>query len=181
MLLFFALTAFAVFAFLGTFIVNLDDSSTRVYDDEAFRNGSQTRIVIQRIGGQPMTSADYDALLGIRYVASLDRQSFLQDMNCFYELGVDHRKTFKMVNFGTSVDTNYQQVEALEFLKYTRFAQTVPLMPEGKAFLRAGREPENIFEVVVVGDESLIGKFVEVEITSAGRNTLRGKMIQEEK
>ena len=30
------------------------------------------------------------------------------------------------------------------------------------------------------GDESLIGKFVEVEITSAGRNTLRGRMIQEE-
>jgi hypothetical protein len=112
-----------------------------------------------------MTSADYDALLGIRYVASLDRQSFLQDINCFYELGVDHRKTFKMVNFGTSVDTNYQQVEALEFLNYTRFAQTVPLMPEGKAFLRAGREPENIFEVVVVGDESLIGTTISYHLT----------------
>ncbi len=28
------------------------------------------------------------------------------------------------------------------------------------------------------GDESLIGKFVEVEITSAGRNTLRGKIVE---
>ena len=27
------------------------------------------------------------------------------------------------------------------------------------------------------GDETLIGKFVEVEITSAGKNTLRGRMI----
>ena len=27
------------------------------------------------------------------------------------------------------------------------------------------------------GDASLIGKFVDVEITSAGRNTLRGRMI----
>ena len=156
-LLFFALTAFAVFAFLGTFIVNLDDSGTRVYDDDAFRNGSQTRIVVQRIDGQPMTQGDYDALLGIDFVASLDRHSYIQDINCFYEEGFDHRKTFKMVNFGTSVDTNYQQVEALEFLQYTRFAQTVPLMPAGKTFLTAGREPENIFEVVVVGHESLIG------------------------
>lgn len=164
-LLFFALTAFAVFAFLGTFIVNLDDSSTRIYDDEAFRNGSQNRIVVQRIDGAPMTQADYDALLGVKYVASLDRFGYLQDINCFYEVGVDHRKTFKMVNFGTSVDTNYQQVEALEFLKYTRFAQTVPLMPAGKTFLTAGREPENIFEVVVVGDESRIGQTIEYHLT----------------
>ena len=166
-LLFFALTAFAVFAFLGTLIVNLDDSGTRIYDDEAFRNGDQTRLVVQRIDGQPMTQADYDALLGIRYVASLDRHSYIRDINCFYQEGIDHRKTFKMVNFGTSVDTNYQQVEALEFLQYTNFAQTVPLMPEGKTFLTAGREPENIFEVVVVGDESRIGETISYHLTDS--------------
>ena len=28
------------------------------------------------------------------------------------------------------------------------------------------------------GSEEMIGKFVEVEITSAGRNTLRGKIVE---
>ena len=46
MALLFALSAFAVFAFLGTFIVALDDTPTRIYDNSAFRNGDDRRIVV---------------------------------------------------------------------------------------------------------------------------------------
>ena len=40
-----------------------------------------------------------------------------------------------------------------------------------------GKTPRSLM-VNFPGDESLIGKFVEVEITYAGRNTLRGKMFE---
>ncbi|MBQ1972989.1 MAG: hypothetical protein II222_01350, partial [Paraprevotella sp.] len=56
--LLFALTAFAVFAFLGTFIVSLDDTPTRVYDDSAFLNGDPLRIVVVNRDGSPLTEAD---------------------------------------------------------------------------------------------------------------------------
>ena len=39
-----------------------------------------------------------------------------------------------------------------------------------------GRTPRALM-VNFPGDAGLIGKFVEVEITSAGRNTLRGRML----
>ena len=66
--LFFALTAFAVFSLLGTFIVRLDDTSTRIYDDSAFPNGDKTRIVIQRLDAAPFEQEDYDALLALSHV-----------------------------------------------------------------------------------------------------------------
>jgi tRNA-2-methylthio-N6-dimethylallyladenosine synthase len=39
-----------------------------------------------------------------------------------------------------------------------------------------GKTPRSLM-VNFPGDASMIGKFVEVEITSAGKNTLRGKIV----
>ncbi len=43
-----------------------------------------------------------------------------------------------------------------------------------------GRTPRALM-VNFPGDAGLVGRFVEVEITSAGRNTLRGRIVEEEK
>ena len=152
-----ALTAFAVFAFLGTFIVALDDTNTRHYDNSAFHNGDPTRIVVQRIDGEPMTQADYDKLLDIAYVTRLERSGYLTDVNCYYIKDEHYRASYYLVNVGSKVDPIYEQRETVEFLNYKCFAQTVPLLANG-TFLTAGREPENLHEVVLVGDESRIGE-----------------------
>ncbi len=154
--LFFALTAFAVFAFLGTFIVNLDDANTRVYDNTAFRNGDPLRIVVQRTDGQPFTAEDHEKLLAVRYVSTLEKSGFIRDVNCYYES--DHyRSTYTIVNVGSGADPVYEQVEGLEILDYTHFAQTVPLTPKDD-FITAGAVPENLHEVVVTGDADRIGE-----------------------
>lgn len=152
-----ALTAFAVFAFLGTFIVALDDTNTRFYDNSAFQNGDPTRIVVQRADGENMTQEDYDKLLKLSYVESLERSGFITDVNCYYIKDEHYRASYALVNVGSSVDPVYEQREAVEFLDYTHFAQTVPLMAQG-SFLTAGRAPENIHEAVLAGDESRIGE-----------------------
>ena len=57
MLTFFARSAFAVFAFLGPFIVNLDDTSTRIYDNSAFRKRNlANRWQMFRMGGLRYTA-----------------------------------------------------------------------------------------------------------------------------
>ncbi len=152
-----ALTAFAVFVFLGTFIMSLDDTGIHVYDNSAFPNGDPTRIVVQRSDGAPLTEEDYATLLDIPFVSRLERGSYLADVNCYYIKDVHYRSSFAMVNIGTVMDPVYTQRESVEFLKYTEFAQTVPLMASG-SFLTAGREPENIREVVLAGDEARIGE-----------------------
>ena len=156
-LLFFALTAFAVFAFLGTFIVNLDDAHTRVYDDSAFRNGDPLRIVVQRSDGGVFTQEDYDRLLGVKYVTALEQHGFLRDVNYYYIKDEHYRSAYTLVNVGSGPDPVYEQVEELEILDRSHFAQTVPMVPGGD-FVSAGRLPENLWEVVVAGDESRIGE-----------------------
>ncbi len=159
-LLLLALTAFAVFAFLGTFIVALDDTNTRHYDNSAFANGEPTRIVVQRADGKDMTQADYDTLLKLRYVDSLEKCGFITDVNCYYIKDEHYRPSYSLVNVGTKLDPVYEQRESAEFLDYTHFAQTVPLV--SGSFLTAGREPENLYEVVAVGDESRIGQTLRI-------------------
>ena len=160
-LLLLALTAFAVFAFLGTFIVALDDTNTRFYDHSAFRNGDPTRIVVQRVDGENMTQEDYEKLLDIAYVDSLERGGFLTDINCYYIKDQHYRTSYALVNVGTGVDPVYEQRESVEFLDYTHFAKTVPLLAKGE-FLTAGRLPENIHEIVLAGDESRMGETLTV-------------------
>lgn len=160
-LLLLALSAFAVFAFLGTFIVALDDTGTRHYDNSAFRNGDPTRIVVQRADGADMTEEDYQKLLDIAYVEQLERSGYITDVNCYYIKDVHYRTSYVLVNVGSSVDPVYEQQEGVEFLNYTCFAKTVPLLADGD-FLTAGRLPENMNEAVLAGDESRIGETLTV-------------------
>ena len=157
-LLFFALTAFAVFAFLGTFLVALDDTPTRLYDDKAFPNGDKNRVVVQRLDGEPFTREDYDKLLAVRHVQSLDPYGMANDISIFYLRDQHYKSTYRVENIGTSVDPIYVQIENVRLLSSNSFLQTVPAPAQGEAFLTAGRLPEKAAEVVAVGDESRIGQ-----------------------
>jgi len=161
-LLFFTLTAFAVFAFLGTFITALDDTNTRIYSDRAFKNGDPLRIVVQRADGAYLTEEDHDAIVNTKYVTSLEKHGFIKDITCLYLKDEHYRTAFTLVNVGSPVDPVYEEWIELKPLRYDVFAQTVPVMPEGEEFLTAGRLPENVYEAVMAGDESLIGQTMTV-------------------
>lgn len=157
-LLFFALTAFAVFAFLGTFIVALDDTPTRIYDDSAFKNGDQRRIVAAKQGGEAMTEADYEAMLGVEYVECLERYGYLTDVNYAYRENVDYKIYYNRENSGTSDNPDLSMSQYVSVLTGAPFLRTVPLFAEDTVFLTAGRLPENIYEVVLGGgSEEMIG------------------------
>lgn len=163
-LLFFALTAFAVFAFLGTFIIATDDTDTRIYDTSAFRNGSKTRIVAIRSDSQPMTEADYAVILGMDYVRSLERYGYATDINYAYREGVDYRYENTVHDQGTWDDPKLSLSTAAYLIGKPGFIQTVPLLPEGETFLTAGSLPENHHQVVLAGSADMIGKTFPVVI-----------------
>lgn len=161
-LLFYTLTAFAVFAFLGTYILSLDDSDTRIYDDSAFANGDKLRIVVQRIDGEPLTEEDYAALASVKYVDGVQRYGSAQDINYYYQDGVDYRYTGWLENIGKIEDPLFVLRSYLELMGSSSFVQGIPIMADGQDFLTAGRLPENFLEVVAVGDKSQIGETVQV-------------------
>ena len=156
MLVFFALTAFAVFAFLGTFIVNLDDSSTRIYDPSAFPNGDPERIVVVREDGGEMTQADFDALLAVENVEYLERYGYVTDVTYYYREGVDYNYHWNQNATGLGTVVSISRDVTLD--GNGLFLKTVPQYADGSGFLTAGRLPENAYEVVAAGDASLIGK-----------------------
>lgn len=156
MLVFFALTAFAVFAFLGTLIVNLDDSHTRLYDPSAFPNGDPERLVVVRSDGAELTQTDFDALLSVEQVERLERYGYVTDITYFYREGVDYSYHYTSNAWDMAgVETVSRSVTLSDS---GPFLQTVPLMAGDGAFLTAGRLPETMYEVVAVGDASQIGR-----------------------
>lgn len=170
MLAFFALTVFAVFAFAGTFIANLDDTFTRNYDDSAFPNGSPERIVVVRADGGDMTAGDDAALLALDHVEGLEVWSYAADVGYAYRLNEDYTLRYSLSGSMTSDYTTRASV----LLEQDRlsFVQTVPRYA-GDGFLTDGRLPEHAHEVVAA-DPSLLGQTIPVYLQDTknwGRNT----------
>lgn len=169
------LTAFSLFVFLGTFVVNLDDSFTRRYDDSAFLNGGKTRIVAARSDDTDMTDGDFEAILGLPYVAGIEKYGFVSDINYYYRENIDYRYHYITETDSSGTPTGYIHMERT--LEETGlFVQTIPFLPSGSVFLTAGRLPENMYEVVAAGGEDLIGDEITVYISNR-RNWMQGSYI----
>lgn len=157
MMLFFVLTAFSMFAFLGTFVVNLDDRFTRIYDNSAFYNGSDDMLVVMRMDGETLTEDDWKTILNIKYVESLERYGYISDVNYYYRENVDY---FANYTADTTSDGNVTGSVTKTWLlgEPTLYMRTVPVLLEGQEFLTAGRLPENMYEVVMAAGENNLGK-----------------------
>lgn len=160
MALLFSLTAFAVFAFLGTFFIALDDTDTRIYNNEAFRNGNDRRIVVIREDGAPFTEEDYKKLLTLQWAESVQRYDNLLDVNYYYRPDVDF--VYRYTGNSKDMYSNVVYSASPLFQNHALYAQTVPVLKEGVEFLTAGRLPEHMDEAVAAGGEELLGTTVPV-------------------
>ena len=146
MVLLFSLTAFSVFAFLGTFIIAMDDTDTKIYDRSAFYNGSPTRIVLTTAEQCPLTTEDFEAILSTPYVISLEKNGYVTDMQYAYRDGIDYKTTYsEEVNEVTglsSISFSYMPLASSPFI------QTVPLLADREFPLVDGDLPHGFYEVV---------------------------------
>ena len=167
MTVFFTLTAFAVFAFLGAFIIALDDTDTRIYDSSAFLNGSKTRIVVSAQNFQPLGPEDYEKLANMEYVQAVERNGYVSDVQYSYRDGVDYT-TIRTEHVTGSWDNPVHTIK-ITYQPHTGapYLQTVPVLPKGQTFLKEGRNPESFYEVVAhSGDGLEIGEKVTVFLTN---------------
>jgi len=162
---FFSLTAFAVFAFLGAYIIALDDTNTRIYDPDAFANGDMERIVVTTLDQAPMTQADHEKILGVQFVTELETNGYFTDAQYSYREGVDYRVVHtEQVNPMTNehfVITSFHPNADAPFMK------SVPLLAEGTFTLTEGQLPGNFYEVVAHSSDGLaVGDSVTVFLTN---------------
>lgn len=167
MVLLFALTAFSVVAFMGSFLVALDDTNTKIYDPSAFINGSPERIIVSGGNLQPLSQADYEILANIPYVTQVERNGYVSDAQYAYRDGVDYttHRTETILDFGGQ---NIHEVKiTYQVHSDAPFIQTVPVLPQGQTFLQEGRLPEHFYEVVAHSSDGFqIGDTVTVFLTN---------------
>ena len=167
MTLLFALTAFAVVAFMGTFITVLDDTNTRVYDPSAFINGDPCRLVVSKTDLSPMTEADYARLANMKFVQRVERNGYVADAQYAYRDGVDYTTIRMEKVYAAGGNVINQVVITYRVYDSAPFLQLVPVLPEGQTFLQAGRLPDTFYEVVAHSDTGYqVGDRVTVFLTS---------------
>ena len=167
MTLFFALTAFAVFAFLGAFIIALDDTDTRLYDSSAFLNGNPNRIVVSSQKLNPLTQQQLETLANLKYVTAVEPNGYVTDIQYAYRDSVDYTTVYTEVVEGTRDDPIRYTISSYTVHKDAPFLQTVPILPEGQQFLVEGAIPDGFYEVAAhISDGLKIGDTVDVFLTT---------------
>ena len=161
-----ALSSFMTFALLGTFIVALDDTPTKIYSSDAFYNGNPDRLVLMKPHREAFDESDYQKILSATYVQSVERWGYVNDIHYYYQPDVDYR-TYKESIQGPNYHAvknpdDILIVEAVELKETNRFLQTVPFTNE--PFLTNGELPTDVYEVVSADPAYRIGDTLKIYI-----------------
>ncbi len=161
-----AFTSFMMFAFLGTFIASLDESSVKIYSPAAFPNGDPTRIVVMKPDSTAFDDDDIGKIDGLSHVQSVEKRGYVSDFVYYYLPSVDYKEYSYSVN-----GPNYHPVEnpfdielkdAVEFLDNDKFIKSSSNITEDD--LSSGRLAEGVYEVVSADDRYKLGDTVKVYI-----------------
>ena len=164
--LFLAFTMMMTFVFLGTFTVALDDTTTKIYDGSAFKNGDPKRLVIQKPDNSFITDDEFEKILDISRVESVEKYSSIADINYYYREDIDYRNYtvftqgkdyHPVLNPGDVHITN-----AVEFLSHDLYLSTVPV--RDKDIIKSGKMAEGIYEAVSADPSYKVGDKVTIHI-----------------
>lgn len=160
MFLFFSMTAFAIFVFGGSFLRVKDNKEAKMYSNEAFRNGVENRLVVQRQDSAEMSLEDYQTILSVNRIKSVERFGEICEINYHAERDEDYELVIESEGDPMFGPVIYNERIILE--DSGRFMQTVPVLPEGAEFLKTGRLPKHWNEVVVTGSVKQLGQTITI-------------------
>ncbi len=175
-----AVTMFISFVFVGNFIIALDDTSTRIYDREAFFNGSTDRLAVMRSDGGALTEEDYARILSLRHVESLQPFGQVSDLIYHYREDVDHKLHRQVVQgeaYDPIMNPDDYTVETVVELSRTVYSYAAAVPKTEDAFLTEGRLPTGVYEAVSADPAYQVGDRVRVYIRDVG-NWSAGSYLQ---
>ena len=149
---FFLITAVASFLFIGELLVYADDRITKKYDDAAYLQKNDTRLVVRYPDDKVLTEKDQAAISGVRYVEQVDLYDYANDVNYYIEKNKDYEMKYgsqdeqiEVVNDNDESDEERDQ--GIRLLDKTHFMKSSTAIT--KDDLSAGRLPEERNEIVL--------------------------------
>ncbi len=172
MCLLLAVTMFISFVFIGNFIVALDDTSTRIYESNAFANGNSKRLIVMRPDGEDFTDADLSAIAEVKHVKSIERYSYANDIAYHYRKDVDFgtkQYIYLLPEYNEVLNPGaYEIREYVElYSKGFSYMRTVPYT--GEDILTDGRLPSGAYEIVSADDSYKVGDTVTVYLRNSAK------------
>lgn len=156
--LFLTVSIAALFVMYGYLLSNMDDSVTKNASQDVFMNTDKNRILVRKPDGSPFTEKDYDTLMDVRYVHSINPYDLASEISCLHEANKDYQVHYQQSEYTSRKSIT---VNALDYSDFTCNAAGV------EQELIAGKLPEKRYDVVVASDdESLIGTTTDIYFRS---------------
>ncbi len=153
LMLFMIMVLTAFFIFLGGFIMNLDNSTSKIFDEKYFTNGDLTRIVIRNYDGSALGMDDVEKLRQVKRVESVELYDGAVDA---YYL-VEENKDFAFVHKVREDEYTFPSHIIPQKLRKGEFIKSETCILEED--LKIGTLPEKLYDIVLyTDDESLLGK-----------------------
>ncbi len=165
-----AVTMFISFVFVGNFIIALDDTPTRVYDNNAFPNGSPERLVVMLPDGEDFAKEDLDDILSHQYIDSIERYGYSADLAYYYKNGTDYEAIDRVVyepGYHPIMHPDLYEIQTTIQFSPKSFGYLRTLPYTGADIIKEGRAAEGIYEIVSADPEYKPGDKVKVYIRDA--------------
>lgn len=161
LMLFLLVSAISIYIFYGTFIGNIDDTKTKIIENDMFANVVDNRIIVRHTDGTPITDEDVKNLQSIKNVEQVDKYDAVSDINYFWIKNEDYKTTYEYKeNVG-----GYKIINTT-LLDYTKYMRSSSCIDEDD--LAKGELPKEFGEVVIyTEDESLLGQEIEFYFANA--------------
>ena len=155
-LLFILISAMATLIFTGYFVSNMDDTKTKIPSYDAFKNVSDDRILIKRLDGEQLDTSDYEKILDISRVKTIDKFDHAGDCNYFAAEDTDYKKKYNVGAVTKQID-----IEKLNFDNFLRASYGL-----SEEDLSYGRLPQGKYEIVLYAeDDALLGETMEIYVS----------------
>jgi len=147
---FMLVSTFASFVFLGSFFSNLDETGTKIYDNSAYFNSSDKRIVARHMDNSPIIEEDLKVFRNTEYVEEVDRYDISNDMYYFYQPGQDYKISYH-TNVTPDDPNDAPNGEVVVLTAFNKFIRSATCISEDS--LAAGHLPEAYNQVVLYSND----------------------------
>lgn len=149
---FMTVTALAFYILLGSFFSNLDNTTSKIFDNKKFVNQDISRIILRKNDNSEFTKEELEKIRDIKYVQQVDMYDCMNDTYYLLEENVDFQYYYNLRESKNN-EPSYIKPYAL---KKDKFMRSVTCITEDD--LAAGKIGTGLYDIVIYSeDESVIG------------------------